>query len=108
MYYDNEYTEQDAQLDMDAREHAHEEYLGDAYAADYALTEAEDAISKRYLAIGGVFADDAGPIGSPESDLDQVRRWEPREYFDLAVELSTNQMISARFGRGARRVRKVA
>jgi hypothetical protein len=31
MYYDNEYTERDAQRDMDAREHANEEYTQEVH-----------------------------------------------------------------------------
>lgn len=63
-FYDNEYTEADWRHEADAQELA----MLDADARDMQeypapLSAMESAESKRYLAWGPDFADDAGPIG---------------------------------------------
>ncbi len=96
MDYTHDYNARDAQADMDANENAHTDYVWEPETR--AETQRADAFDAYMTAALKAF--------SPESDLDQATRRGP--YFALGVELSTAQMISARFGRGARRVRKVA
>ena len=74
--YDSDWTEQDWRHEADARELAQL----DADRRDMAETPCpedlitlEDPAAKRYLAIGGVFLDDAGPINTIDDLIDPAR-----------------------------------
>jgi hypothetical protein len=102
MYYDNEYTERDAQIDMDAYEDASEPFIN-----DFEWTDAARAESEKYLMIGGAFADDAGPIGM-ESQIEMDIRSGYAKYEGPDPDAETLKLITSRYSRGSSRIRKAA